>query len=106
MIRNFAAFVIRNFAVVCGGITMLVGAGFFVGLAGGIWGGNPVGSVCFIFLGAGLICYGRRIPRLRPPGRWMAASVVVVAVLSGVQSSIHLWATEGDVHFLEKWPAL
>jgi PAS domain S-box-containing protein len=106
MIRKSAAFLIRNFAVVCGGTTVLIGLAFFVGLAGGILGGSTIGSVCFVVLGAGLICYGRRISHLRPPGRLLAALVVVMAVLSGVQSSIHVWAAEGDMSWIEKWPAL
>src|SRR4051812_24947265 len=106
MNRNVVAFIIRNFAVICGGITMAIGAAYFVGFSGGILGGSTVGSVCFILLGAGLLLYGRKIRALRPPGRVLAIAVLVIAVLSGVQSSLHVWVPETEMQLAERWPAL
>jgi len=106
MIRNFAAPLMRSFAVVCGVTVVLIGLTFFAGVAGGILGGNAVGSVCFILLGAALFCYGRRTPSLRPPGRTLAAVVVVVAVLSGVHGSAQLWAADGGSTFAGNWSGL
>ncbi len=106
MIRNFAAPLMRNFAVVCGAAVVLIGLSFFAGVAGGILGGNVVGSMCSVFLGCALFCYGRRIPSLRAAGRMLAAVVVIVAVLSGVQGSVHIWAADGGSTFTGNWPAL
>src|SRR6185312_2590962 len=106
MIRNFAAPLMRNFAVICGVSVVLIGLSFFAGVAGGVLGGNAVGSVCFIFLGSALFCYGRRIPSMRSSGRMQAAVVVVVAVLSGVQGSARLWAADGGSAFAGNWPGL
>ena len=105
MIRNITVFILRHFAALCGGAAVLIGLVFFANLTGGIWGGDPVASGCFVLLGAALICYGRRIPRLRLPGRLLAASVVLVAVVCGVMSSMHLWSVDGFMGLVSTWPA-
>jgi len=85
---------------------MAIGAGYFVGFAGGVMGGSTVGSVCFILLGAGLLLYGRKIRALRPPGRVLAIAVLVIAILSGAHSLLHIWAPATETQLAERWPSL
>src|SRR4051812_17215310 len=106
MNRNVVAYIMRNFAVICGVTTMAIGAGFFAGLSGGVLGGSTLGSVGFVFLGAGLFLYGRKVRALRPPGRILAIAVLVIAVLSGILSCLHLWFPEAEAQLTGRWPAL
>ncbi len=104
MIRNFAAILLRNFAVICGGMAGVLGLAFFAQLTGGVFWGTRIGASCSILLGGALVCYGRKIPRLRPAGRLLAASVVLIAVVSGVQVCLRLWSPDSNAGFW-LWPA-
>ena len=104
--RNFALQVLRHFAVVCGGAAMVIGVSYFAHLTGWDFGGNPMSAGGFVLLGAALICYGRRNPALRPVGRFLAAVVVVMAVVSGVQSSLLQWGNGAGLSSVGTWSIL
>ena len=104
--RNFALQVLRHFAVVCGGAAMVIGVSYFAHLTGWDFGGNPMSAGGFVLLGAALIGYGRRHPALRPVGRFLAAVVVVMAVVSGVQSSLLQWGNGAGLSSVGTWSIL